>query len=97
MWITLIVSFTTFVYSLADLSLDSRERKGSQMSKSEVLRIVRNIATLTDLKSALQQAFIRGVHDSDVVLFNKQGEPLTLRVIEDTLTDGSKVINYAIE
>jgi hypothetical protein len=68
-----------------------------RIHKSETLQTVRHIYTLSDLKAALRQVSIRDIHDSDIVLFNKQGQPLTLRVIEDTLSDGSKAINYAIE
>jgi hypothetical protein len=37
------------------------------------------------------------INDEDVIVFGSDGEPLRVRLIEDTLTDGSKVYNINIE
>jgi hypothetical protein len=66
------------------------------INKSEVLRTVHSIYTLAHLKDTLQKVSVLGVHDTEVYVIGKDGGPLTLKVVEDTLSDGSRVINYII-
>jgi hypothetical protein len=62
---------------------------------------VRNVA---ELKAAIDMAMVETrmgfgdqISSDEVITFGLNGGPLRLRLIEDTLTDGSKVYNLNIE
>ena len=67
------------------------------MSNSEVLTVDR-VNNAADLLATLQRilAYV-GVDSTEIVTFGAKGEGLRVRVIQDTLTDGSKVYNINIE
>jgi hypothetical protein len=67
------------------------------MTSSKVLdRTV--VTNARELQHTLDTLF--NTHDispDEIVVFGSNGEPLLVRLIEDTLTDGSKVYNINIE
>ncbi len=70
------------------------------MSISNVLA-AHFVNNLEDLIAALHTLRVNGklfdVSDSSVITFGREGKPLRIRLIEDKLTDGSKVYNINIE
>lgn len=74
------------------------------MSTSRVLYIADDIKNVAELKAAISLAlvetriaFFDQKDASEVITFGRNGAPLRIRMIEDTLTDGSKVYNLNIE
>ena len=68
------------------------------MSKSEVLQTITGVSNVEQLALALNRITSgTGIHRTEVQVWNDNGEPLKLRLIEDTLTDGSKVLNIHIK
>lgn len=66
-------------------------------SNSEVLTVDR-VHNAADLSATLLRiiAYI-GLNPAEINVFGRTGEGLRIRVIQDTLTDGSKVYNINIE
>jgi hypothetical protein len=66
--------------------------------KSEVLE-TRVVSNLEELKIAVSEltCFKECYHKSTVLTFGREGGPLRIRLIKDTLTDGSNVYNLNIE
>lgn len=69
------------------------------MSTSRVLYIAKvvNLAQLIHELDSLSKDDLEGVPDSSVHVFGANGEALRIRLIVDTLTDGSEVYNVSIE
>lgn len=67
---------------------------------SEVLDTTRNVNDLAQLVRVLAAYSRNQLHtfdDSAVQVFNKSREPLRVKLVEDTLTDGSTVLNIIID
>jgi hypothetical protein len=63
-----------------------------------------HVRTVAELKAAIDMAMVETrmgfgdqINSDEVLTFGVNGGPLRLRLIEDTLTDGSKVYNLNIE
>jgi hypothetical protein len=63
-----------------------------------------NVCTVAELKAAIDMAMVETrmgfgdqINSDDVITFGLNGGPLRLRLIEDILTDGSKVYDLNIE
>ena len=63
-----------------------------------------NVWTVAELKAAIDMAMVETrmgfgdqINSDDVITFGLNGGPLRLRLIEDILTDGSKVYDLNIE
>ncbi len=69
------------------------------MSESETIAMatVANLTSLNDVLQAWSRNLLHDVSDDNVFVFGHTGNPLRLRVIIDTLTDGSEVYNINIE
>jgi hypothetical protein len=69
------------------------------MSDSKVLRTftITNLAELISILRNLSANDLHTVPDFAVNVFGKEGEPIRLRLIKDTLTDGSEVYNINLE
>jgi hypothetical protein len=69
------------------------------MTTSVVLKI-EHVANLSELISVLHRISANDLHQVDndnVNVFGRTGEPVRVRLIEDTLTDGSVVLNINLE
>lgn len=69
------------------------------MSKSKVIAIAKvgNLTSLIDVLQLWSRDLLHTVSNDNVFVFGRAGEPVTVRVILDTLTDGSEVYNLNIE
>jgi hypothetical protein len=63
-----------------------------------------HVRSVAELKAAIDMAMVETrmgfgdqIDSDEVITFGVNGGPLRLRLIEDTLTDGSKVYNLNIE
>ena len=67
------------------------------MSESKVLE-TRLAHNARQLQSVLDNLYNENdISPDDIITFGAKGESLRIRLIEDTLTDGSKVYNINIE
>lgn len=66
------------------------------MSTSKVLA-TKHVSNLAELLSELHKLSVPGSPDDCIYVFGKAGENVRIRLIEDTLTDGSKVLNINLE
>ena len=70
-----------------------------RQTKSTVLatRLAYDFTQLRNVLERLSQNELCEVDNRDVTVFGAEGKALTVRLIEDTLTDGSVVYNINIE
>ncbi len=69
----------------------------SVKSRTLATTSVSNLADLAKMLQHFNNGVLHTVGNEYVHVFGRDGEPLRLRVIVDTLTDGSEVYNINIE